>query len=132
MILKKSIPVVLTFALSASVIAFTPTQGSADTTKNQNTSVQKAAMAGGYTQQDAAKAEYQEMGKTAEKLMNKKYKNKKFHITALKKVYTQIVAGTNYKLVCEYKDNAGTGKVEIVIYKDLKGNCSLTKDSVIK
>jgi len=88
-------------------------------------------LAGGFTKQDPTKQEYQDIAKTAEKLMNEKYPDRGFMITKLDEVYTQVVAGMNYKLICEFKDNKGTDKAEIVVYKDLQGKFSITSEGVI-
>ena len=133
MTLKKSILAVLTLALSASVISCNPTSGTVTTDKTTTPKVSDSniALEGGYTKQDVTKPEYQEIVKTAVTLMNEKYKDRNFQITALKEIYTQVVAGTNYKLICEYKDATGSDKAEIIIYKDLQGKFTLSKDSVI-
>ena len=77
---------------------------------------------------EAEKEEYQEIVKTAAKLMNEKYPDRSFKITKLKEIYTQVVAGTNYKLICDYEDNEGKGEKEIVVYKDLQGKFSIYVD----
>ena len=42
-------------------------------------------------------------------------------------VRTQVVAGLNYKFFCDYKDGYNLGRCEVVIYKPLNGEPSVTK-----
>lgn len=85
---------------------------------------------GGYTKQDPAKPEFRQVVKAAEDLLETRFSGRGIRLTRLLEVHTQVVAGLNYKLVCAYADRQGSGKAELVVYRNLAGRFSLTDASM--
>lgn len=78
-------------------------------------------LAGGWTavEGDAAKEGLEAFEKTS-----KSYSGK--NLTAIQTLGSQIVAGTNYKILCKASSGPRTGFVLATVYKDLAGNCEIT------
>ncbi|MFA6318283.1 MAG: MliC family protein [Elusimicrobiota bacterium] len=87
---------------------------------------------GGFTKQEPSAPEFRQVVKAAEELIGKKYPDREVRLTKLKEVSTQVVAGLNYKLVCDYSDRRESGTVEVIVYRDLSGKFSLANERLLK
>ena len=114
--MKKLLFGVLIIALSASLFA-------CNKKEEEN-------LVGGYTEVEdgAITAELQEIfDKASEGLVGATYTPKEL-------VATQVVAGTNYKFLCDGVKTTNPpvkGEYYVTVYKDLKGNCSIGEIEVI-
>ncbi len=81
----------------------------------------EGGLAGGWTavEGDAAKEGLDAFEKTS-----KSYSEKT--LTAIQTLGSQVVAGTNYKILCKASSGQSAGFVLVTVYKDLAGNCEIT------
>jgi len=90
---------------------------------------EQAPLPGGETAQDPESPLAKSMLSAGENLLRQKYPEAGIELTGLQSFSTQVVAGTNYRLVAAYSDGQGRqGLVKLTIYRDLQDQSSLTED----
>lgn len=95
--------------------------------EEDSASASTAAMVGGWSNNTSSNAALFEK---AQKALNKAQQDANgITFTAKELIATQVVSGTNYKLLCDGQttDAQGTTKeYYVIVYEDLDGNCEIT------
>ena len=113
-----------TLTPAASTSSTAPTDSEATTTSNETVKDEDQTVVGGYSK---AKVDDVKVTAAAEfAVTEESKKGTKISLKSISSAETQVVAGTNYKLVMVI-DEAGAEKtVEVVVYEDLQQTMSVT------
>jgi len=113
-----------TLTPAASTSSTAPTDSEATTTSNETVKDEDQTVVGGYSK---AKVDDVKVTAAAEfAVTEESKKGTKISLKSISSAETQVVAGTNYKLVMVI-DEAGAEKtVEVVVYEDLRQTMSVT------
>ena len=104
---------IMFFLFVCSLMAVTPAP-------THSTAPANAIMPGGYQSVDSEAATVQEVKATAQKALSG------ISIEAVLEAYQQVVAGMNYKLVCQVSEPNGTATWEFIVWHRLDDSWKLT------
>jgi len=96
------------------------------------TSAVRPVMAGGWTIQTDLNAFQVETKKLQELLAAGNSAYKKYALKDVEKLYTQVVAGLNFKYIANFTYNNLKVKLEIVMYRNLRSDYMITSIKKLK
>jgi hypothetical protein len=106
------------------LLAFSSEQALSAPINEQAVKEPSAMIVGGYQNTDIT-PEIKKMAKFAVKTQSKQTKTR-LQLVSIDSAASQVVAGTNFKLILTIKDHQKTNQAESIVYRDLNGHKELS------